>query len=97
MAFNFNNNQAAQQTNNGREKAVSFVNFYMPKAGGGRVKIGAIALYGRKPNDAALHNWLADNEGNVAKLAQLLQVEFREAGGEQATISFDQPQLPTAA
>lgn len=94
MAFKLNNNQAAQQTNNGREKAVSFVNLYMPKAGGGRVKIGAIALYGSKPNDAALHNWLADNEDNEAKLAQLMQVEFREAAGDTATIAFD---LPKAA
>lgn len=90
MAFAINNrasqaNYAAQPQ---REKAVSFLNLYMPRKDGGRTKVGAIAFFGSKPNDKALHDWLMGDPARQAKLKDLLELDFKAAAGDEATLDL---------
>ena len=76
MAFNRTN--AARQSNAQDEswKAQGFVNLYLPRAAGGRTKIGAIPLRKNNSNEAAILDFLSKDPANLAVLVKQLQAEF---------------------
>ena len=60
------------------EQAIGFINLYLPTKGGGRRKLGAVALKASNVNEKTLCDWLAaDPEANAAKILAAMQIEFR--------------------
>ena len=98
MSFVFNggrgngNNQSQQQDESW--KAQGFLNFYLPTKGGGKRKLGTIALREGKANEKALIDWLKANpEANVAHLMAKLEVNFQTSEANEAS-SFDLGEAP---
>ena len=78
MAFN-TNPAAAPQAVPAFEKASGFINIYLPSKDGKRRKVGAIALRASKANEKQMLDFLDEDEGNIAKLAAKLIVEYQSA------------------
>lgn len=90
MAFETNNGSTASRNSNGNAqaqsndnwKAESFLNIYLPSAGGGRVKLGAIPLKKDKPREKQLSDWLREDSEDKVRLNKLLLsliIEFNPA------------------
>ena len=92
MAFNPNrkNSNTAASTDNDSWKAQGFINIFLPSKAGGRRKLGSIALKESNDNQKLLLDWLNADEGNAAKLAAAMIVEFQSATPDEGT-SFDLP------
>lgn len=64
------------------EKAIGFLNIYVPTKGGGRRKVGAgIPLNASKDTEKAIFEWLTkgtkeDQAAALAKLMSIVQIEF---------------------
>jgi len=85
MAFNTSAAVApAANSNSQWEKASGFINIYLPSKDGKRRKLGAIPLRNGKPAEKTLLEWLEADEGNVAKLASKLIVEYQAAAFNEA-------------
>jgi dissimilatory sulfite reductase (desulfoviridin) alpha/beta subunit len=93
---------AAPGTNNGNfTKANGFVNVYINGKGGSKKKLGFIALYNHKEQEADLMAWLqptADTEEatvnlrreRLAKLLDSISIDFQAVSDEPRT--FDLPE-----
>lgn len=68
---------AARRGNGEYEKAISFINVYVPTAGGGRRKLGTLALNASKATEKAVHDRLMDGgEDALKRLAEIMVLEF---------------------
>lgn len=89
MAFQSNAQRTATQEQNDSWKAQGFLNFYLPKADGGKGKLGAIGLKVSKPAEKKLIDFLnANGEEGVKALLSKMIVEYRSATPED-TAGFD--------
>lgn len=83
MAFN-TNTQRNTETNNNNEawKAQGFLNIYLPRKDGSRVKLGAIPLRETRVNERQILDWLKqdDDSGNrLRTLVNKIEFEFNTA------------------
>lgn len=75
--LNTGNAVANNNTNSQRWKASAYLNLYVTQKNGQRSKIGAIALYANRNNDARLMNWLnQDLEANAKKLLNNMEMTY---------------------
>lgn len=79
MALITNNTDSAASSNN-FEKAVAFVNVYIPRKDGTKMKLGALPLKASNVEQAGLVTWLKDNPTNLDILMDKLIMDFREVG-----------------
>lgn len=84
MAFNTAAADNSASRNN-FEKAAGFLNFYLPKADGGRHKIGAIPLKDSKAYDKAMLERLSADPESLEKMMDILVVDFQLATKEVTT------------
>ena len=78
MAFNTAVSSATSQPASDSWKAQAFLNFYLPRSNGeGRHKIGAIPLKDARNYDAQLIKRLSEDPEAIAKLLDLLEVDFQ--------------------
>ena len=87
------NNTAAQSTNSNTnfEKAVGFINIYLPSLDGERVKLGAIPLKASKQREKILFDALKDparQEEILQAICNKLVLEFNPAE-QSAAKGFD--------
>lgn len=82
MAFQPDNSPApaptsARRGNGDYERAISFINVYVPTAGGGKRKVGTLALNASKTTEKAVHDRLvAGGEEALSRLAEVMILEF---------------------
>ena len=76
MAFNLNGNNSRNSNGNDDWKAQAFLNLWVPKPDGSRLKIGAIPLKESRKNDAALIKRLSEEDG-LASLMDKLEIDFQ--------------------
>lgn len=103
MAFNTNNgsNNEAKDAKDDSWKAHGFINLYVANRGGGRNKLGTIALKKANERERMLSEWLAGDDDNKSRLTQLInaiQFEYNPADTGDAS-HFDLPfdQAPAKA
>lgn len=79
----FNTSTAAAQANNSDDwKAQAFLNVWLPTKGGGRRKVGAIALKTSRVGDAQLIEFLTSGgEDALRSLVNKLEFDFQLSGG----------------
>lgn len=58
-------------------KASAFVNLFITRKNGSKMKLGFIALKADDPEHVQLMSWLEANEGNLEKLATKLLLDYR--------------------
>lgn len=58
-------------------KAAAFINLFLPRKDGSRMKLGFIALKENDPEHLQLMEWLEADEGNLNKLATKLVLDYR--------------------
>lgn len=80
MAFAFENQSPAAQAGSTNEKwkAQAFLNFWLKRPDGSRVKVGAIALHGDKEVGKALISRL-QQDGAVEEMVKRMEVDFQMA------------------
>ncbi len=77
----FNTSTAAAQANDDW-KAQAFLNVWLPTKGGGRRKVGAIALKASRVGDAQLIEFLSGGgENALHSLVNKLEFDFQLSGG----------------
>ena len=77
----FNTNTAAAQVNDDW-KAQAFLNVWLPTKGGGKRKVGAIALKTSRAGDAQLIEFLTSGgEDALRSLVNKLEFDFQLSGG----------------
>lgn len=89
MGLVFNAPASAGNNNNGQNdnwKATAFVNLWIRRADGSRVKLGAIALRDNKVMDKALIERLQKEDGTAA-LLQAMEVDFQMATKESSEVN----------
>lgn len=86
----FNTGTAQQQSNNSANnrtddswKADAFINISVPTKNGKRRRLVAVPLKKSRPRDAALIERLQANPQDVEALAQVLELDFHMAEGEE--------------
>lgn len=68
---------AARRGNGDYEKAIGFINVYIPTVGGGKRKVGTLALNASKTTEKAVHDRLVEGgEEALARLAEIMILEF---------------------
>lgn len=85
MALNVNTNAAASSAT--FEKAAAFINLYVYRKDGSKMKIGAIPLRESKNTERALIKRLQE-EGAVDALLNALEVDFRLVEEKEVTLDF---------
>jgi hypothetical protein len=58
-------------------KAAAFINLFLPRKDGSRMKLGFCALKSDDPEHLQLMEWLEADEGNLNKLATKLVLDYR--------------------
>lgn len=87
MAFSFDNQSSASQSNE-KWKAAAFLNFWLRRPDGSRVKIGAIPMHDNKEVGKALIARLQE-EGAVEAMMKLMEVDFQLANkAEPVNLGF---------
>lgn len=87
MAFDFNNQSSASQPNE-KWKASAFLNFWLRRPDGSRVKIGAIPMHDNKEVGKALIARLQE-DGAVEAMMKLMEVDFQLANkAEPVNLGF---------
>lgn len=77
------NNRGGQSGNNDDWKASAFINLFLPRKNGGRMKLGFIALKESNVDQAKLIAWVKeDPEARLASLLTKLEIEFHEVGSK---------------
>lgn len=82
MAFQRDTSASAPTAPRGRatggdfEKAIGFLNFYVPTQGGQRRKLGTIPLRESKAIEKQIADFLAADEANAEKLQTKLIIDF---------------------
>lgn len=102
MAYNPGNNAPSAPVGSGRrgqnaelEKAIGFLNIYVPTKGGARRKVGnGIPLNASKDTEKAIFDFLnsGDKEAAMKKFLSIVQIEFNPAtdpNAEENQIAFD--------
>jgi hypothetical protein len=79
MAVTINNATAEPAAATTKGKAVGFLNFYLPRKGGGKKKLGFVAFRGDNPNEKNLNDWLSADPARVAKLLSSLIADYQSA------------------
>lgn len=91
MAMQFNtpasNNNGAQGTNESW-KAAAFINLWVRRADGSRVKLGALPLKESKLFEKALIERLTANPDDVAALKGALEMDFQLANREPSSVNL---------
>jgi len=78
--IDFKDSDKTVDSNSTWKKADGFINITLEGTDGSYPKLGAIGLHLNKAQDKRLIEWLSkDPEGNSAKLAQRLRVNYRSA------------------
>lgn len=68
---------AARRNSGEYEKAIGFINVYIPTVGGGRRKLGTLALNASKATEKAVHDRLVEGgEEALNRLAEVMVLEF---------------------
>lgn len=68
---------AARRGNGEYEKAIGFINVYVPTAGGSRRKVGTLALNASKATEKAVHDKLVEGgEEALKRLSEIMILEF---------------------
>ena len=88
MAFRPAPTAAANTTADTSWKADGFLNLYLPTKGGGRRKLGTIALKKSRTSEAELLAWLEEDPSRVAKVLDSLIIDFQTAEPKEGS-SFD--------
>lgn len=84
----FDRNSGNTQSNNTDWKADAFINCFLPRKDGSRMKVGFFALKESQQDQQQLINWLKeDPEGHLEALKQKLVLEFKELN--QASAGLD--------
>ncbi len=84
----FDRNSGNTQSNNTDWKADAFINLFLPRKDGSRMKLGFCALKMSQQDQQQLINWLKeDPEGHLEALKQKLILEFKELN--QASAGLD--------
>lgn len=80
MGFEFSNTASSSQSaaQNEKWKAQAFLNFWLKRPDGSRVKVGAIALHGDKEVGKALISRL-QQDGAVEEMVKRMEVDFQMA------------------
>jgi hypothetical protein len=90
MAFNRSNAAAAPSASDDSWKASGFINLYLPSHDGKRRKLGAMPLKESKANEKQLLDWLNEDPNRVARIRELLIVEYQNATqGEGSSFALD--------
>lgn len=58
-------------------KAAAFINLFITRKNGSKMKLGFIALKSDDPEHLQLMEWLEADEGNLEKLATKLLLDYR--------------------
>lgn len=58
-------------------KAAAFINLFITRKNGSKMKLGFCALKSDDPEHVQLMEWLEANEGNLEKLATKLVLDYR--------------------
>lgn len=66
------------------EKAIGFLNLYVPTKGGGRRKVGAIPFNASNAVQKQLHDMLVADPEAIKKVISALVVEYQASVDEQA-------------
>lgn len=86
MAFNKSASAAASIAVPGAyEKAISFVNVYLPRKDGSKMKVGAFSFVASKEEQKQLHDYLASNDENLEKFTSKLVFEFRPVNAKASS------------
>lgn len=97
MGFQLNNSAAVatqasnvRQFSDGKTKASGFLNIYVPTKGGGKRKLGTIALRADKPIEKAIMDRLAaDPEGGIEALLGALEINYQPWNEDEASNDLD--------
>lgn len=75
----FDRKSSKSKGNSGNQdwKASAFVNLFITRKNGSKMKLGFIALKADDPEHVQLMSWLEANEGNLEKLATKLLLDYR--------------------
>lgn len=71
-------------TGNSDWKAAAFINLFITRKNGSKMKLGFIALKSDDPEHVQLMEWLEANEGNLEKLATKLLLDYRVVEEKEA-------------
>ena len=75
------NSSDSNSNTNTSWKAQGFINVTIPTSDGlSMIKLGSIAIKGNTDRDKALLRYLAEDQGNINKLAGLMQFSYQPAG-----------------
>lgn len=86
--FDRQGNTGNNQSNNTDWKADAFINLFLPRKDGSRMKLGFCALKTSSQDQKQLIDWIKeDPEGHLEILKQKLVVEFKELA--QASAGLD--------
>ncbi|GEK52366.1 hypothetical protein [Vreelandella venusta] len=96
MGFQLNNSAAVatgsnvRQFNDGRTKASGFLNVYVPTKGGGKRKLGTIALRADKPIEKAIMDRLnSDPEAGIQALMDNIELNYQAWNEDDASNDLD--------
>lgn len=79
MAFSKNNSSNNSGNTNQDWKADGFINLYLPRADGGKRKLGTVMLYKKNAAEEQLLETLMKDPEAIARLQAALIVEFNTA------------------
>ena len=89
MAATFGNQQNNVIGMNQREKAIGFINIYVPRKDGTRKKLGAIPLRPSNKEDKQLSEWLEADAKNLPKLLKKIKLEFNAVSDNDSGLDLD--------
>lgn len=75
--FERKSSKSKGNANNSDWKASAFINLFITRKNGSRMKLGFIALKSDDPEHLQLMEWLEADEGNLEKLATKLVLDYR--------------------
>jgi len=76
------------QSQNGREQALGFVNFMIPRNDGSMMKLCAAALRASKADLKQLHDGLEDGSITIDQLKEALVLDFRKNTGNSSGLAI---------
>lgn len=90
MAFVTATTQATANRKGTATQAKGFLNIYLPTVDGGRRKLGSLPLRENNRTEAEVLGKLVENPEAIARLVQLLEIEFNPYDPEDkgASIAF---------
>lgn len=77
------NTRNSNNSGNGDWKATAFINLFITRKNGSKMKLGFIALKENDPEHLQLMSWIEADEGNLEKLATKLLLDYRRVEAKQ--------------